>query len=80
MSDEKSRDEVRRLRQHGSEGALEAMGELAAPPNEVRGARGILRCASCGYAVVVHAAPEVCPMCQGDVWETSDHGRSGERA
>jgi hypothetical protein len=28
-----------------------------------------LRCAFCGYGVVVRMAPERCPMCGGSVWE-----------
>jgi rubrerythrin len=27
-----------------------------------------LRCAGCGYGVVVVQAPERCPMCQGVAW------------
>jgi len=33
--------------------------------------RFTLRCADCGYGVVVRMAPERCPMCQGSVWEHS---------
>jgi rubrerythrin len=28
-----------------------------------------LRCAVCGYGVVVRIAPEQCPMCGGSVWQ-----------
>ena len=28
-----------------------------------------LRCAVCGYGVVVRIAPQQCPMCGGSVWE-----------
>jgi rubrerythrin len=28
-----------------------------------------LRCADCGYGVVVRIAPRSCPMCHGSVWE-----------
>jgi rubrerythrin len=27
-----------------------------------------LRCAVCGYGVIVRTAPETCPMCHGSVW------------
>jgi len=33
------------------------------------GARFELRCAACGYGVVVRIAPDTCPMCKGTVWE-----------
>jgi rubrerythrin len=28
-----------------------------------------LRCATCGYGVIVRVAPETCPMCDGGVWD-----------
>jgi hypothetical protein len=31
-----------------------------------------LRCASCGYGVVVRVAPDRCPMCRLSVWEFPD--------
>jgi rubrerythrin len=31
-------------------------------------ARFELRCAKCGYGVVVRIAPDTCPMCRATVW------------
>jgi hypothetical protein len=30
---------------------------------------GELRCRKCGYGVVAHRAPSICPMCRASVWE-----------
>ena len=39
------------------------------PRSDGQAVRVNLRCTSCGYGVLVRAAPERCPMCGGGVWE-----------
>jgi hypothetical protein len=36
-----------------------------------RSAKGEFRCVGCGYGVAVHDVLPCCPMCRGEVWESS---------
>jgi rubrerythrin len=43
-----------------------------------RPARFELRCAACGYGIVVRIAPSRCPMCKGKAWEFAARPRQAD--